>query len=94
MAHIGDPIAGLAWVINTVLTLYVWIVIAGALLSWINPDPFNPIVRFIKGLTQPVYRFMHRNLPFTLVGGIDLSPIVVIFAIHILKAVVVNSLLH
>ena len=94
MPHIESPVDGLAWLISTALTLYFWVVIASAILSWVNPNPRNPIVRLVRSLTQPVYGFIHRYLPFTVVGGMDLSPIVVIFAIQFLKSVVVNSLMH
>jgi YggT family protein len=63
-----------------VLELYKWVIIISALLTWVNPDPRNPIVQFLYGVTEPVYRFIRRYIP-TVVGGLDLAPIIVLFAI-------------
>jgi YggT family protein len=68
-----------------------WIVIAGAVLSWVNPDPYNPIVRFIHRATEPVYYQIRKRLPVNF-GGLDVSPIIVILIIFFLKEFVVNSL--
>jgi Predicted integral membrane protein len=72
--------------VSTLLTLYMWVVIVSALLSWVNPDPYNPIVRFLRNATEPVYYRIRRMLPFVVVGGFDLSPIIVIFAVQLLSA--------
>jgi YggT family protein len=82
----------LASVLNMVLTLYFWIVIISALLSWVNPDPYNPIVRILRNLTQPVFDLVRRWLPFVMIGGLDLSPIVVLLAIQFVKIFLVQSL--
>jgi YggT family protein len=89
----GHLIYALAFVIKSALTLYLYIVIASAILSWVNPDPYNPIVRFLRSLTEPVFNFLRQRLPFVMVGGIDLSPILVIFAIQFLQIAVVGNLL-
>jgi len=62
-----------------------WIVIIAALISWVNPDPRNPIVRFLWGVTEPLFRPFRRILPPSRTGGIDLSPIFVILAIMLLS---------
>ncbi len=66
------------------LTIYFWIVIIAALLTWIEPNPYNPIVRFLYSVTEPVFDWVREHLP-VLLGGIDLSPIVVIVAIEFLQ---------
>ncbi len=66
------------------INIYIWIVIIAALLSFINPDPYNPIVQFIRRATEPVFRFVRQKLPFIIVSGIDLSPIVIILLLNIL----------
>ena len=91
MFILGNFIIALATVIDYVLVLYMWIVIARAVLSWVNPDPYNPIVRVISNLTDPVMDQIRRRLPVTY-GGIDLSPIVIFLAIIFLQKFVVNSL--
>ena len=88
----GNVLFGLAWVINQALTVYTWILIIAVLLSWVQPDPYNPIVRFLRAVTEPVLYWVRRKLPFLVVGGMDLTPIVVIFAIQFLKFAVVNNL--
>ena len=65
--------------INLVLGAYMWIIIARALFSWINPDPYNPIVRFIVQVTDPPLRYMRRYIPP--ISGLDLSPMILIMAI-------------
>ncbi len=62
-----------------------WIVIIAALVSWVNPDPRNPIVRFLHGVTEPLFRPFRRLVPPSRTGGIDLSPIFVILAIFLVS---------
>ena len=81
----------LANLIHLVLQAYFWIIIARAILSWVNPDPFNPIVRFLYRVTEPVLRPIRHRLP-TFSMGLDLSPMIVILAIYFLDAFLVNSL--
>jgi YggT family protein len=89
---LGQFIAFLAEALNMLLTLYMWIVIIGALLSWVSPDPRNPIVRFLYAVTEPVLWAVRRRLPFVQTGGIDLSPLVVILGIMLARFVVVRPL--
>ena len=81
----------LAQVLNIALTLYMWIIIVRALLSWVNPDPYNPIVRFVHNATEPVLYRIRSKLPFDL-GGVDVSPIVVFLVIIFLQKFVAGSL--
>jgi YggT family protein len=81
----------IADLLNYVLWIYMWVVIARAVLSWVNPDPYNPIVRFIYNITEPVLYRVRRALPVNF-GGIDLSPIIVFLAIMFLQTFVVKSL--
>jgi YggT family protein len=81
-------------ILNGLLTLYLWIVVIAALLTWVNPDPRNPIVRFLHSATEPLLYQVRRRLPFVYAGGFDLSPLVVILAIQFLKMVVVQSLIE
>jgi len=90
---VGNIIYGLAFILKTVLTIYFYIVIASAILSWVNPDPYNPIIRFLRNATEPVYTYIRRYLPFLNLGGIDLSPIVLILLIQFLQIAVVGNLI-
>jgi YggT family protein len=92
MFILANFLQALAAVLDIVLTLYFWVVIVSAILSWVNPDPYNPIVRFLRSLTEPVFYHIRRWIPFTLIGGIDLSPIVVLIGIQFLEIFLVNSL--
>jgi len=83
MFIISHFLKALATVLDMVLSLYMWLIIIRALLSWVNPDPYNPIVRFLYGITEPVLARIRRFLPP--LGGIDLSPLVAILAIVFLK---------
>ncbi|MBW1833926.1 MAG: YggT family protein [Deltaproteobacteria bacterium] len=70
-----------------------WIVIARAILSWVNPDPFNPIVRFIHNVTEPVLYRVRAFIPVSF-GGIDFSPIIVLLGVIFLRTFVVSSLIR
>ncbi|MDY6905094.1 MAG: YggT family protein [Thermodesulfobacteriota bacterium] len=91
MFIVSNFLVALARVMDIVLTIYMWIIIAQAILSWVSPDPYNPIVRAINNLTQPVLYRIREKIP-TVFGGLDFSPIIVLLAIVFLRAFVVNSL--
>jgi YggT family protein len=81
-----------ALLLYTVLNVYKWIIIIAAVLSWVRPDPYNPIVRFLYAATEPVMYRVRRVLPLFF-GGIDFTPLVVIFAIEFLQRFLVPTLL-
>ncbi|MEF2144452.1 MAG: YggT family protein [Desulfovibrionaceae bacterium] len=85
-------IIGLAKLIHIVLSGYQIVVIVAALITWVNPDPYNPIVRTLRAVTEPVFYQVRRLLPFVNVGGIDLSPVVVILAVGFLDYVIPGNL--
>ena len=91
MFVVGNLLEALATVIYYVLNIYMWIIIARAVISWVNPDPYNPIVRFLYSITDPVLLAIRRRLPLSF-GGIDFSPILVILAIIFLQRFLVASL--
>jgi len=91
MFFIGYFLKAVANVLWMVLTFYQWIIIARAVLSWVNPDPYNPIVRFIHNITEPVLYPIRRRLPVSF-GGIDFSPIVVFVAIILVNQWFVPSI--
>ncbi len=82
-----------AKVLDMVLTLYMWIVVARAVLSWVNPDPYNAIVRFINALTEPVLVQIRSRIPVSF-SGIDFSPIIVFMGIIFLQTFLVNTLMR
>jgi YggT family protein len=81
----------IARLVELLLWAYFWIIIARAVLSWVNPDPFNPVVRFLYRVTEPVLRPIRHRLP-TLAMGLDLSPMVVLLGIYFLESFLVGSL--
>ena len=92
MFIIANLLKALAFVVDSVLSIYFWIVIISALLSWVRPDPYNPIVRFIYSITEPVFYRVRKWVPFVYISGFDLSPIVVLLAIEFLKNFLVQTL--
>ena len=90
MFLVGNLFHALAYILDTLLTIYMWIVIISALISWVNPDPYNPIVRFLYSVTEPVLRPIRRRLGFSM--GLDISPMIVILAIMFIKYFIVASL--
>ena len=92
MFILGNFLEAVATVIHYALTLFMWVVIARAVLSWVNPDPFNPIVRFIHNVTEPVLYRIRTAIP-AVVGGIDFSPIIVFLAIIFLDKFIVGNLI-
>lgn len=86
----GNILQGLAYVLDTVLFLYMWLIIIRALISWVNPDPWNPIVQFLMKATDPVLIVIRRRVG--VLGGIDVSPIVAILLIMFLQYAVVQTI--
>lgn len=82
---IGSVLGALVYVVDLALGFYVLVVIVSALISWVNPDPYNPVVRFLRAVTEPVFYRVRKALPFVMLGGFDLSPIVVIFAVYFIR---------
>jgi YggT family protein len=91
MFILSNLIVAVANILHIVLNLYMWVIIARALLSWVNPDPYNPIVRFLYSVTEPVLYAIRRRVPLFF-GGIDFSPMIVILAIYFLDSFLVPTL--
>jgi YggT family protein len=79
-----------ATILSYVLTIYMWVIIIRALISWVNPDPYNPIVRFLYKATGPVLIAVRKRLPY--IGGIDISPIIVLLVIMFVQIFLIGSL--
>jgi YggT family protein len=87
----GNIILGLAKVLDVVLNIYMWIIIIRALISWVNPDPYNAIVQILTKMTEPVLRPIRRIVPPHRVG-IDFSPLIAMLIILFLQYAVINTL--
>ena len=93
MFILGNLLLATAKVLNIVFSIYMWIIIAQAILSWVNPDPYNPIVRFLYNITEPILATVRRYIPVHF-GGLDLSPLVIILIIIFLQNFLVSSLIE
>ncbi|MFA5059169.1 MAG: YggT family protein [Candidatus Omnitrophota bacterium] len=91
MFVLSNLIIALTRVLDVLLTLAYWLILIRALISWVNPDPFNPIVQFLYRTTEPVLNPVRRLLPSL---GIDISPIIVFFIIMFLRSFLVTTLLE
>ncbi len=91
MFLIANLLEVLARILDVLLSLYTWVIIIRALISWVSPDPYNPIVRFLYRATEPVLRPVRRWMPLGNIG-IDLSPVVVLVATMLIQHVLVQSL--
>jgi len=91
LANLVKTVAGL---LSLVINLYIFVIIVAAFLSWVNPDPYNVIVRTMRAMTEPVFYRIRKWLPFVMVNGFDLSPIVALIALQLVNGVVVQSLLE
>ncbi|MFA9239008.1 MAG: YggT family protein [Candidatus Paceibacteria bacterium] len=76
-------------VVLSVIFLYKWVIIISAILTWVKPDPYNPIVQMLYRLTEPAYAFVRKYTP-TVFGGMDLAPIILIFALIFLETFLKN----
>lgn len=93
MFVLSNFLAAAAQLMEIALTVLYWIIIVRALISWVNPDPYNPIVQFLQTVTEPILYPIRKVLPFSLKFGVDLSPIIAILALIFLKAFLVRTLL-
>lgn len=92
MFALANLIITLARLIDYALEIYFYIIVGRAILSWVNPDPYNPIVRFLYNATEPVLGRIRRFIPY--MGGIDISPIIVIFIIKFGQWFIVKTLIE
>ena len=90
MFVLANFLNAVAYVLEFVINIYMYIIIARAIISWVNPDPYNPIVRFLYQATEPVLGRVRRLLPN--MGGLDLSPLIVLLVIFFLQKFVINSI--
>jgi len=87
----GGIIVGLGGILHNLINVYIWVVIIAALLTWVRPDPNNPIVQLLYRITEPVYAFVRRYIP-SVYNGIDLSPLIIIIGLQVLDVILVNMI--
>ncbi|MFZ2968140.1 MAG: YggT family protein [Sulfuricurvum sp.] len=86
---IGSMLSGLGGIVHSLITMYIWVVIIGALLSWVRPDPYNPLVQIIYRLTEPAYSFIRRHIP-TVFNGLDLAPLILVITLQVTDVILVS----
>ena len=91
MVVLSTLLVAIANILNMVINLYIWIVIIAALISWVRPDPYNPIVQILYRLTEPVYAMIRRYIP-TNFGGLDIAPLILILGLEFIQLFVVQLL--
>jgi YggT family protein len=82
MSDLGLVIIQLGGLFTSLINIYIWVVIIAALLTFVNPDPYNPIVQFLRRVTEPAYKLVRKNIP-TSFNGIDLAPLVIVIALQV-----------
>lgn len=87
MSILNEMIAGLLFILSNLILVYMWIIIIAALLTWVRPDPFNPIVQLLYRLTNPAYALVRRYIP-TMFNGIDLSPLIIIILLQVAQVLI------
>ena len=92
MFVLGNFIIAIAQIVSAILTILTWIIVIRALISWVNPDPYNQIVQFLYRVTEPILIPIRRILPA--MGGFDLSPIVALVGIMFIKSFLVQTLIE
>ncbi len=96
MTLLIELLLGLMLILNNLILLYMWVIIIAAVLTWVRPDPYNPIVQLLYRLTQPAYALVRRFIPTTF-NGIDLSPLIIIITLQVVQvliSVLMRSLQH
>ena len=92
MFVLSNFLVGFAKILDMALTIYFWIIVIRALISWVNPDPYNPIVRFLYQVTEPVLYRIRKVVPY--MGGLDLSPLIVICIIYFTQWAIIPSIIE
>jgi YggT family protein len=92
MFVLANILGAAAKILSSITFIYTWIIIISALLSWVRPDPYNPVVRTLRALTEPLQWRVRKWLPFVYINGLDLSPLVIILFLQFFDYAIVESL--
>ncbi len=93
MFILANFLVATAHILEIIFTILYWLILIRALISWVNPDPYNPLVQFLYKTTEPILEPIRRILPLWLKTGIDISPIIAFFAIMFLKSFLIRTML-
>ena len=89
---LGRFLNALVQLISVAIHVYIFIILIRAVISWMGNIPTNNFIILLRRITDPVFRFVHRHLPFTIIGGIDISPIIIVMVLYLINAVVISTL--
>ncbi|MDR1946694.1 MAG: YggT family protein [Desulfovibrio sp.] len=92
MGLLATLIKAIDLVASSLINLYFFVVLGACIISWVNPDPYNPIVRVLRQLTEPALRRIRKWMPFTCIGGLDLSPVVLLLGLQVLQMLISDLL--
>ena len=87
MSELGVAVLQIGGIFTGIINIYIWVIIIAALLSFVNPDPYNPVVQFLSRITQPAYSFVRRFIR-TDFNGLDLAPLVIIIGLQVVSVLV------
>jgi len=88
---IGNIIVGLGGILHNLVSVYIWVIIIASLLTWVRPDPSNPIVQILYRVTEPAYSLVRRYIP-SVYNGIDLSPLIIIIALQVIDVILISMI--
>ncbi|NIM13000.1 MAG: YggT family protein [Candidatus Aminicenantes bacterium] len=88
----GRFLNALVQVISVAIYVYSVIILIRAVISWMGNIPTNNLIILLRRITDPVFRFVHRHLPFTIIGGIDISPIIIVMVLYLINTVIISTL--
>lgn len=92
MFVLANFIGAVATILNMVITILIWLIMISVVISWVSPDPYNPIVQFLYRTTEPILRPIRRLIPFR--SRIDFSPMIAILVLIFLRFFVIKSLVE
>lgn len=90
---LGPLLEAVAQLLHLLIQLYILVIIIRAVISWMGHIPYNTFIHILRKLTDPVFRFVHRTLPFTIIGGIDISPVIILIFLYIADRFITGLLL-
>jgi YggT family protein len=94
VAVIGFFLEAIGQILHMIVFAYMIVVVVAAIITWFEPNPYNPLVQILKRLTEPVYRWMRFRFPFVVVAGVDLAPMVMIIFLQFIDLFVVRTLIY
>ena len=92
MFVLSNFLSALAHILNVFLTILYWLILVRAVVSWVNPDPYNPIVQFLYKTTEPILQPIRKILPVSFKIGFDISPLIAFFIILFVRGFLVRTL--